>query len=98
MNITNRNERSVEQWSKHGQGRSAHCKREQSGMGTSQPCAMTETETAAMATQPPSATLRHYNLERGERVVRTAVLARWEPITWFNKHMKKPTAAQHSQR
>ena len=88
MNITNRNERSVEQWSKHGQGRSAHCKREQSGMGTSQPCAMTETETAAMATQPPSATLRHYNLERGERVVRTAVLARCEPVTWIQKHDK----------
>ena len=47
-----------------------------SGMGTSQPCAMHKTETAAMAIQPPGATWRHYNPERGERVVRKAVLAR----------------------
>jgi hypothetical protein len=55
---------------------SANCKREQSGMGSSQPCAMIKTETAAMAIQPPGATWRHYNPEGGERVMRKAVLAR----------------------
>jgi len=35
-------------------------------------------ETAVMAIQPPGATWRHYNPERGERVVRKAVLARCE--------------------
>ena len=38
-------------------------------------------ETAVMAIQPPGATWRHYNPERGERVVRKAVLARYEPVT-----------------
>ena len=55
---------------------SANCKREQSGMGSSQPCAMTKTETAAMAIQPLGDTWRHYNPEGGERVMRKAVLAR----------------------
>ena len=41
---------------------------------------MPETEAAAMAIQPPGATWRHYNPERGERVVRKAVLARCEPL------------------
>jgi hypothetical protein len=68
-----------------GQGHSAHCKREQSGMGSSQPCTMPETEAAAMAIQPPGATWRHYNPERGERVVRKAVLARYEPVTWITQ-------------
>jgi hypothetical protein len=45
-------------------------------MGSSQPCAMTKTETAAMAIQPPGAIWRHYNPEGGERVMRKAVLAR----------------------
>ena len=49
---------------------------EHSSMGTSQPCALHKTKTAAMAIQPPGATWRHYNPERGERVVRKAVLAR----------------------
>ena len=50
-----------------------------SGMGTSQPCAMHKTETAALAIQPPGATWRHYNPERGERVLRKTVLARCAP-------------------
>jgi hypothetical protein len=51
---------------------------EQSGLGTSQPCALHKTETAAVAVQPPGATWRHYNPEEGERVMRKAVLARCE--------------------
>ena len=53
---------------------------EHSGKGTSQPCALHKTEAAALAIQPPGATWRHYNPERGERVVRKAVLARCAPI------------------
>ena len=64
---------------------------EHSGVGTSQPCAMHKTEAAAMAIQPPGATWRHYNPERGERVLRRAVLARCV-IT------NKTTAAQHGRR
>ncbi len=50
--------------------------REHSGKGTSQPCALHKTETAAVAVQPPGVTWRNYNPEEGERVVRTSVLAR----------------------
>ena len=74
----------------HGKGHSAHCKREQSGMGSSQPCTVTETEVAALAIQPPGATWRHYNPERGERVMRKAALARCG--------LSSTTAAQHSRR
>ena len=49
---------------------------EQSGLGTSQPCALHKTEAAVVAIQPPGATWRHYSPEEGERVMRKAVLAR----------------------
>ena len=61
---------------------------EHSGKGTSQPCDLHKTEAAALAIQPPGATWRHYNPERGERVVRKAVLARYEPVTWIQTHDK----------
>lgn len=71
---------------------------EHSGMGTSQPCVMHKTETAAMAIQPPGATWRHYNPERGERVVRKAVLARCGVQDAQTRRQENPTAAQHSRR
>ena len=75
---------------------SANCKREQSGMGSSQPCAMTETETAVMAIQPLGDTWRHYNPEGGERVMRKAMLARCEAGGNETGSDPHPTAAQHS--
>ena len=67
-----------------GRGHSAHCKKEQSGVGISQPCAVPNADTAVMAIQPPGATWRHYNPERGERVVRKAMLARCGPASAHN--------------
>ena len=79
-----------------GKGHSAHCKKRQSGVGISQPCAVPNAEAADMAIQSPGATWRHYNQEGRERVMRKAVLARCEAgenETGSNPH---PTAAQHS--
>ena len=61
-----------------GKGHSAHCKKRQSGVGISQPCAVPNAEAADMAIQSPGATWRHYNQEGRERVMRKAVLARCE--------------------